>query len=426
MWATFPINAAFIVYNTVLPLYVLGIGGNVIDITNLFAVFNLVSIPAFVLWGVAIDRLHRRRFFFALSFSTCAVVFVAMFLLPNIALLFVLVSLLSVSIAASGPISGLLVMETAEKRYWYNLFGRLYFIANAGSAAGLLVGLVWPGSIPVGDLLLFCAGTSIASVVVTFLFVKDPAVSFEVASLVPAQSSRLARSYTSVAGRLQLVVTAPLRSLSRDGMRRIYRALRFGIAQARALLFFSSLFYMVAYAVINMSYVAFLSSRGISDSWVFGIIFSNMVLQLVGFALVSKLASRLSGTRLGLYSIVLTALTYLLVGISAIFLTGTTLLISNLIFFSLSGTGFALWTASTSLALYSDLGTHGQAAVISSYNALVGLGTVIGSVVSGLISFYVGYSTTFVLSSAILLVSLELLRRSFKFMVGARELDLTL
>ncbi len=100
----------------------------------------------------------------------------------------------------------------------------------------------------------------------------------------------------------------------------------------------------------------------------------------------------------------------------AILLTGPSLVLSNLLFFSLSGAGFAVWTAWTSLALFSNLGTQGQASILGAYNALIGLGTVVGSVVSGIISFYVGYSTTFVASSAILLVSLELLRRASKLM----------
>ncbi len=314
MWATFPINAAFTLFNVALPLYVLSIRGNVLDITNLFAVYNLISIPAFVLWGLAIDRLHRRSFFYALSFAACGAVFAALFFTKNILLLFPLVSLLGISIAASGSISGLLVMELIEKKFWYTALGRLYFIATGGSALGALIGVVWPGSAPVGYLLLLCSLTSFASLAVTFAVVRDPPMTFEVASLAPSQTGRPVGSPNSITSRLQLVVTLPLKSLSPDGIKRAYRALRLGVNEGRTILFFSGLFYMVGYAVLNMSYVAFLSSRGVSDPIIFGISFSNVVFQLGAFALVSYLSARLSTLRLGLYSILLTAATYGAIG----------------------------------------------------------------------------------------------------------------
>ncbi|MDA4122604.1 MAG: MFS transporter [Thaumarchaeota archaeon] len=416
MWATFPINAAFTCFSVALPLYVLSIKGNVLDITNLFAVYNLVSIPAFVIWGAAIDRMRRRRFFYGLSFAGCGLVFAAMFLTASIPVLFLMVSLLGVSIAASGPISALLTMELIEKKHWYTALGRLYFIATGGSALGSLVGVVWPGSIPVGYLLLFCSFTSIASLVVTYAVVRDPPMTLEVASLPPARSGRSVGSPSSISSRLLLVVTVPIRSFSRDGVKRAYKGFRSGLMEGRNLLFFSGFFYMTGYAVLNMSYVAFLSGRGVSNPVIFGIAFSNVIFQLGAFALVSYLAARLSGLKLGLYSILLTAFTFGVMGVAAVSLTGPSLVITNLLFFSLSGAGFALWTAWTSLALFSNLESQGQAGVLGSYNALIGLGTVLGSVVSGVISFYVGYSVTFLASSGVLLVSTELLRRASRIM----------
>lgn len=408
MWSTFPINAGAMIFSTVLPLYVLRIRGNILDVTSLFTVYYLALIPFFVIWGVVIDKLHRRRFFFALSFAGCAVVFFAMFLFPSIPALFLLMSLYAVSITASSPIAGLLVMETIEKDRWYNVFGILYFVANGGSAAGLLVGLLWPESVPVNYLLIVASAFCALSVVLTYAFLKDPP---QLVALAKASESRV--SFSTVAGRLQVIIMMPLRSFSGQSVRRLRAALASGGSGSLSLLFVSGTIYWVGSALLSASYVAYLASRGVSDNAVFGITLANMVFQLVGYGLAGRLAARLSGTRVGLYGIVLTGLSYLLIGFWALGLGRWNLIPADLAFYSLTGLGFAVWTISTSRALYSNLGEKSQAGVVGAYGAVTSLGTVVGSFASGLFSFYIGYYSTFIVAALTMAPSLEFLRRAF-------------
>ena len=63
--------------------------------------------------------------------------------------------------------------------------------------------------------------------------------------------------------------------------------------------------------------------------------------------------------------------------------------------------------------VFNTLGHMGQGSSLGVYSAFVGIAMMSGSLISGFTSFYVGYSATFILSSAFLAISLWLISMSF-------------
>ncbi len=66
--------------------------------------------------------------------------------------------------------------------------------------------------------------------------------------------------------------------------------------------------------------------------------------------------------------------------------------------------------------MFSTLGGERQARLLGAYTALSGFGLVIGAVLSGLISFYFGYSINFTLASVLMILSLLVLEGAFKLL----------
>src|ERR1700683_4505869 len=109
VWSVVPINAGAQAFSTMAPLYILHLGGSVIDIGLIATLYNLILIPASMFWGSLTDRLARRRLFFVSASTGTMVIFLIMSLLPSIAAFAVLYGLLALVIGANSTASNLLV-----------------------------------------------------------------------------------------------------------------------------------------------------------------------------------------------------------------------------------------------------------------------------------------------------------------------------
>ncbi len=56
-----PFNMAVGPVGTFAQLYILELGGSVVDVSLAVALYNLVSIPSLMLWGFVTDRVYKRR-----------------------------------------------------------------------------------------------------------------------------------------------------------------------------------------------------------------------------------------------------------------------------------------------------------------------------------------------------------------------------
>ena len=83
LWIFVPINAAIGGFSTLLPLYIIEIGGTVIDVGNIVSAYSLTLIPSSILWGIAVDRKEERRPFVTYGYLGITVLFVAGFFLTD-------------------------------------------------------------------------------------------------------------------------------------------------------------------------------------------------------------------------------------------------------------------------------------------------------------------------------------------------------
>ena len=170
-------------FSTMVPLYILYLGGNVVQVALFTTLYNAVLIPSSIFWGRLTDRLAKRRAFFVVASAGMAVVFGAMFLLPNLNDLAVLYAALGLVVSANSVSANLLVMETSEKKNWMSSYSNLSQISSLGSIIGLAVGFAWSSALPLEAFLVFCAAATAASVVLSYLLISEPAVTLEAGHL---------------------------------------------------------------------------------------------------------------------------------------------------------------------------------------------------------------------------------------------------
>jgi MFS family permease len=415
-----PLNAGVQGFGTMVPLYILSLGGSVVDVALITTLYNAVLIPSSIFWGRMTDRLARRRVFFVITCAGCTVIFALMFLLPMLSALTVLYSALGFVIGANSASTNLLVMETSEKRNWISSFSRLNLIANVGSIIGLAIGFAWTSALPLGEFLIFCAGATGVSIVLSYLRISEPAVTLETTQLSFHPLGYFSRIYHGMTVFLDHLVLSP--PTSKDLLRSL-RATRAGAMTGRALLFLSTFLFTTASALVNTSFTPFLSDSGVVDNEIFAVSLINIVLQTGVYRSVGAIITRFGGVRLGSYVVLVRASLYMVFAGSALVFRGTPLFLVSVVFYGLIGCVYAIWNSATSVTLMSNLGQARQGNVLGGYAALGALGTVAGSLFTGYISYYQGYSTTFTVAAAVMLVSFFVLEASLKSFgyAGRRE-----
>jgi MFS family permease len=150
------------------------------------------------------------------------------------------------------------------------------------------------------------------------------------------------------------------------------------------------------------------------DNEIFAVSLINIVIQTGVYRWVGDIINRFGGVRIGSYAVLVRAGLYMVFAASALVFRGTPLFLVAAVFYGMIGVVYAFWNSATSVTLMSNLGQVKQGNVLGGYAALGALGTVVGSLFTGYISYFQGYSTTFTTAAAVMLVSFFVLEASLK------------
>lgn len=407
MWSVLPLNAGVQGFSTMVPLYILYLGGNVVQVALFTTLYNAVLIPSSIVWGRLTDRWARRRIFFVITCLGTTLFFAAMFLLQNLNDLGALYGGLGFVVSANSVAANLLVMETSEKKNWISCYSNLSLVSNLGSIIGVAVGFVWASALPLSAFLVFCGAATAASIVLSYWLISEPALPLE-AEHVPLSPARMLHGVTSFVH--YFVVP---RGVVKDALR-LVRAARAGAITGRVLLFFSTFLFTTSSAFLNTSFIPFLADSAVTDNEVFLISLINIAVQTMAYRWMGGLIRRFGGARIGPNSVIVRTFLYMVFAGAALVSRGTLLFLLSSLVYALVGVAYALWNSSTSVTLLSNLGQGRQGNLLGGYAALGALGTVAGSLFTGYISYYDGYSTTFTVAAAIMLGSFFVLEAALK------------
>src|SRR5208337_3441532 len=111
IYSVVPINMAIGPVGTFASLYILQLHGSALDIGVATTLFNAVTIPGAIFWGIATDRIRTRKALIATSYVAIAAVLFAFLLVRTIygiELVYTMFSFLSTAFAT--PLN-LLIME---------------------------------------------------------------------------------------------------------------------------------------------------------------------------------------------------------------------------------------------------------------------------------------------------------------------------
>jgi MFS family permease len=404
LWIFVPINAAMGGFSTLLPLYVIDIGGTVIDVGAIVSAYSLALIPSSILWGLAIDKKEKRKPFITYSYLGITVLLGAGFFLADIATLLLLyVCYAAISTAASPAVSVLLI-ESSPKKKLSMAFAKYSSLTLLGTALGTIPGTFWTVYLPLRAYFLLCAIFSGISVVLAVRYLPEPEL--------PLERNVVALTQEGFVTKLRTVTMIFITIPSFEDIRSFWRMMRNVFSRYLPLLYFSFFLFYTALNLFFTSYTPFLKSRQVNDAGVFVVFSTLYIFQAAIYPITARACNRYGEDRVAVSAVWLRMSGFLAALVTVVLMFGgSTLTMMSMMAIALIGAGFAFYNTSSSVLLFRSLAAGKQGELLGIYSALTGIAAFLGAIISGYLSYHFGYGVTFLIA-IFLLVGCALSLRS--------------
>jgi MFS family permease len=171
---------AFGLLSVFLPLYVIAMGGSLLDVGILSAAALFLMIPASFFWGYLCDKTRRYKRYILISFLTSAVLLCLFTITTSVGLLIVFYAVMSVLHIAHEPPKNVLIAELYSRKEWERNFALYEGFTETGWLIGLLLGFVASTSgLSASYTLLICSGLNFFAFALSVILVTDPVLVFE-------------------------------------------------------------------------------------------------------------------------------------------------------------------------------------------------------------------------------------------------------
>jgi MFS family permease len=357
----------------------------------------VVSIPAAIVWGLATDKLHRRKLIIVTSYAIAAIYLFSFFFATSTSSIIFVYALISfISVASATPLN-LLIMETEQKNRWAAGFARLSLMASVGTVLGYVLSAVWVQALPGLTIWLVVplGLLAVLSTVLSATMIQEPSFVFE------RETIALQRT-----GLLQRLRASPLMFLGIPrayDFRRMFDGLRNELTSYVPLLYLSIVLFYFASGVFNTSFVASLYSHSLTQSEVYTVNVVALVAQILAFQVAGRYIARWSLGGAAVHGLVLRGATYAALGVASVLVVGVRFVVPALILYPISsGIAYSIYYTASNTMIFNSIRGSAPGSTLGVYSAIVGVSTAVGSLASGLVSYYLGFQTTFVLAGALL------------------------
>lgn len=393
--AILPFNIAIGPVGTLIQLLILNLQGTVIDVAFAIALFSAVGVPAAVFWGFVTDRFQRRKNIIVASYLATAAILVS-FLFANTGyLVSVLYAVFSFATAASTTPLNLLILETERKQKWATAFAKFSMVTSIGQTVGLLLSVGWGLFFSLNYLVIPLAILSVISATLAALMIKEPSIMFE--------RQAIAMNKPSFFHRLLAVPMFFLRVPRLNDFKRVFRNIKYELTRQAPILYFSIFMFYLAAGLFNTSLIPCLKANNLSSFLIFLVTTVAMLIQIISFKYAGPYTEKKSPVKASVGGLILRSVCYGLLGVSLYIISGVWFLVPVLILYPLAaGIAYSVYYTASNTMVFNTLHSGRQGSSLGVYSALVGVATLMGSLISGLTSFFLGSSTTFIIAAACL------------------------
>lgn len=433
---------------TILPLYMIQLGGSVKEVALSAFLSGLASTIGAMFWGKIIDKLQGRSMIILISSASIVILAASVYFVSSVSVLIAISAIIGFLTAGVGPVTNLLIKEkSGNGSDWIKMYSWTSLISCAGIVIAMVVGFAWLQSHDARSYAIICAIIGGASLGLTLLLAKDLEKStyinnnknFKVilksagrAFSMWASPSQLKTNLTyeklkqrmdhsfAVLQSSLLLLSFPLelpRQKSRVSIANKLVQLQKSTSKKEFLFFGGISLYYLSGNLLFTPYTPFLKQNGIADSQVF-LAYTVLHLSKVVFLPFNhKIISKNGGVeKMAKWSYIPRASGILMILIASLFLIGnpTFILLITFSAFVAVDIAYSIWDTSTTSSLLRVMPRTKEGSLYGINSTIIGAGNLIGSISAGVVSASFGYGTTFALSVIVILASLILVSKSYR------------
>ncbi|MDH5390757.1 MAG: MFS transporter [Candidatus Bathyarchaeota archaeon] len=163
-----------------LPLYIIAIGGSLVDVGIMSSSAVFLTIPSSFFWGYICDKTGRYKRYILISFLASTVLLYLFTLTTGVVLLIILYAAMSILHVAHEPPKNVLISELYTHEEWEKTFAFYEGFTQTGRLIGLLLGLFMSiYGIGAASTLILCSGLNLVACIMSLILVTDPLLVFE-------------------------------------------------------------------------------------------------------------------------------------------------------------------------------------------------------------------------------------------------------
>ena len=400
-----PFNAAVSAISTLVPLSILSLGGSVIDVGLASVAYNLALIPAPLIWGYICDVTGSRKKVMTFASVLLLAASLSMYLSDSIGTVVFAYAAIAHATGMITPSLNLLLIESIPKAEWDRGYTTLSWYSTVGSVTGLAAGMAWELFFPLNSFLIPCALFAVACVGLTIALTKDPVMTIERRTLLLNPQVFVSRLTQLPVLFVRLPRLADFRSLLRMTKEELTRDL--------PIIVMSSVLFSASLNVFFATYTPYLKVNRLTNWEVY---LTSLYVGVMNGVASRFVLGRLKGSVtpfIASGALAIRALGMLLAAVMAIFVFGQATLYTTLVTFTLLGLAYTIITVNLNSLFFRALPAGKQGGLLGVYSAFNGIALFLGSLASGYISFYLGYSMTFFVAAMLVFLSASVLQAHF-------------
>jgi len=372
---------AFGLLSVFFPLYIIAMGGSLVDIGIMSAAALFLVIPASFFWGYICDKTRRYKRYILISFLASTVFLYLFTLTMSVTLVIILYAVMSILHVAHEPPKNVLIAELYSREEWGKTFARYEGFTEVGWLIGLLLGFLMSiYELGATSTLLLCSGLNLVAFIISVILITDPLLIFE---------RRLVSIERTIDFTFKGVVIA---SKLLDGLSSNERLKRENLrAFCSGLVLFS-----IATSILFTPLPIFFSQKlALQASVIFAMYMLNSCGGVIGYFLAStKSTQATEKTHIGRIVIFRSILAFLLVAVTQKLTYGAVLATAILILMAFAYAFFLVYTLSLSMELI----PAGKAGL---FNVLLGIGGGSGSFIGPFLAQTLDFMYVFLIAGII-------------------------
>jgi MFS family permease len=401
IWYLFPSNIVTQGLSTVIPLYVIFLGGNIGEIAIIVAMQNGASAFGSIFWGKVIDRFHVRRAVLLVSFFVVMLCSLMMYFTNSINVLYVISPILGFFIVGKNPVAQLLVMESIHKNQWRWLFARTSMIGTFGMLSAMIIGAIGSVYFDLKPYFLICAASCVATMGLS-MTIKESQFHLERSSI--AHSIHGLRYVFS-----HFHFEFP-RIPEMYDYKHIITIFKGRVTDEIGVFYITNFLFYLGSNIYFTAFTPFLKNYGFSNSDVFLIYVIQTAAMISVFFLAPRFISKMGEERSISLSYVPRIAAVVIAGLFIPITIGQGSFVVAIISASLMVIAFSIFSTATSIIFFKSIPHGFEGKYLGVNSSITTVGLFIGALCTGQLADSFGYTIAYAVASGILVASFVLFR----------------